>query len=80
MMIADPCEACERMIHVLNQREFHYTEQGDGPFCDPCWFFMRHIEALLDRVTDLEAKLREPVRTRSPYDLSKQRQTRRQQI
>ncbi len=54
------CEACDGKTGKSG-KDSQYTEVGDGPFCDTCWFFMLHIEALRDRVTDIEKKLRESV-------------------
>ena len=61
-MIVEYCEACETKVsptwdHKQKADVFNSTENGDGPFCDTCWFFMRHIEALLDRVTYLEDRV-----------------------
>ncbi len=53
-MIVESCEACTKQVAVHHYEEFNITVMGDGPFCDGCWFFMRHIETLRDRITDLE--------------------------
>jgi hypothetical protein len=70
------CEACDRRITVEGDEEFHRTEEGAGPYCDACWFFVRRIEALQYRVADLEKEVRKskPVlKGASPYDASVKR-------
>jgi len=52
------CAACDKRIEIGPGEEFNYTADADGPFCDRCWFFVLHIEALRDRVTDLEKEVR----------------------
>ena len=68
-MTVEFCFACDRRFTFTEVNKPNYTNEGAGPFCDACWFFVGHIEELRDRVTDLEKKLREPVSTPSPYDL-----------
>ena len=58
-MTVDYCNACDRSITHDFDGDFNYTDEGIGPYCETCWFFIRHIEALRDRVTDIEKKLRE---------------------
>ncbi len=48
------CIACTVGVEADQDEEFNYTPTGEGPFCGACWFFVLHVEALRDRVTDLE--------------------------
>lgn len=50
------CDVCNTKITIGEGEQFDYTKDGEGPFCGTCWFFVLHIEALRDRVTDIEAK------------------------
>jgi hypothetical protein len=80
------CNVCNMRILIERDSEFNYTSDGDGPFCDNCWFFVEHIEALRDRVTDLEKvaqqdagerqrqeNIQQATRHHSPYDCSRRR-------
>jgi hypothetical protein len=58
------CEACNRKVSIHLGEEFDYTKEGAGPYCYVCWFFMRHIEALRDRVTDLEQQTKKQTKKR----------------
>ena len=63
-MIVEYCEVCEIKVKAewcYKQEDdvFNLTATGDGPYCNRCFYFIRHIEALRDRVTDIEKKLRE---------------------
>ena len=58
------CEACETRVepewdHKEKADIFLTTDTGEGPYCSKCFYFIRHIEALRDRVTDIERKLRQ---------------------
>jgi len=35
-----------------------YTNDGSGPYCDTCYHFQLQIEALADRICDLEQNAR----------------------
>jgi hypothetical protein len=75
------CSVCNTKVEVEVEEAFNYTADGDGPFCYTCWFFVQHIEALRDRVTDLEKKAEldrihrhpESFNRQSPYDCSRRR-------
>jgi hypothetical protein len=80
------CSNCGCKVSVAEEEAFDYTADGDGPFCKQCWFFVQHIEALRDRVTDLEGNaqadrgerqrqenIRQATRHPSPYDCSGRR-------
>ena len=40
------CEACERTVEVWYESNFHREEDGTGPYCDQCWFFIERIAEL----------------------------------
>lgn len=48
------CEICNKRIEKWNSEDFNYTDDGGGPFCDVCWFFIEHIRTLEERINDLE--------------------------
>ena len=59
-MIVQDCDVCGKEIRVDNADDLYYNyEMGYGPCCDACAFFVRHIEALRDRVTDLESRVKD---------------------
>ena len=55
-MIVEYCKACERKITCNFDGDFNYTKEETGPYCDTCWFFIREIENLHNRITALEEK------------------------
>lgn len=70
-MIVKLCKVCDRNICVNCLDDLNHTDDGGGPFCPQCWFFVKQIQALEERINDLErvtTKLREPVSKRSPYE------------
>lgn len=52
------CVGCDKRIEKRPNEAFNYTETADGPYCDFCWHFILRIEALCQRVSDLEAHIR----------------------
>ncbi len=69
------CDVCDRKIIVEEGTEFNYTEDGGGPYCDVCWFFIERIQTLEERINDLE-RTTAPLRTKkhpSPYDAGARR-------
>lgn len=69
-MIVEYCKACDKKIAVHYDGDLNRTDDGGGPFCDGCWFFVQEIENLQERVSDLEGP---PPMHSSPYDLSRRR-------
>ena len=55
-MITDYCNACNRSITHDFDGDFKYTDEGIGPYCETCWFFVREIQSLHNRITALEEK------------------------
>ena len=50
------CDICDKGIEVWDNEEFHYTQDGRGPYCDHCWAFMEEIDSLRQRVEKLEKR------------------------
>jgi hypothetical protein len=52
------CTACDKHIEKKIREDFDYTRDGDGPYCAVCWHFILRIQALSDRISDLEQNAR----------------------
>ncbi len=50
------CDVCDSKIRRGGNAGFNYNKSYAGPYCDHCWHFVKCIEKLKDRVTDLEEK------------------------
>ncbi len=48
------CDVCERKITIDRDEEFNHTEDGGGPYCDVCWFFIVELQTLEERIRVLE--------------------------
>jgi hypothetical protein len=49
------CRVCNRKITIGEAEEFNHTDDdGGGPFCDVCWFFIERIQTLEERINNLE--------------------------
>ncbi len=55
-MRVEYCTACEKKIVYSFDSSINQTDEGIGPYCDTCWFFVREIQALHNRITALEEK------------------------
>ena len=54
------CNACDTKFVCTSFEALHFTErQAKGPYCDPCWFFVKQLEELQDKVIALEEQLEE---------------------
>ncbi len=80
-MIVEYCTACDKEIYVSYKKDFNYTELADGPFCDRCWFFIKQIQTLEERITMLSTQVsdlqsptsREYHKKHGLYDASRRR-------
>ena len=57
-MTTRACEACDKKIKREAIAGFNYTEEWCGPYCDTCWFFVKQIETLHNKVEALEGKVK----------------------
>ncbi len=58
----DYCAACDCKIGNAEEDESRYTQEGAGPYCEKCWSFVKQIELLKNRVTELEQQVAPLVR------------------
>jgi CRISPR/Cas system-associated protein Cas10 (large subunit of type III CRISPR-Cas system) len=55
------CDVCNRKITIGEAESFNYNREGEGPFCDVCFFFVEKIQMLEIRIDDLEYANRIPL-------------------
>jgi hypothetical protein len=48
------CTTCATQIEVERDEAFNYIEDGSGPYCDQCFFFVERILALEERIKRVE--------------------------
>ena len=54
--MVDYCTACDKKIEVHFDGDFNRADEEVGPFCDACWFFVKEIQQLEQRIKDLELR------------------------
>jgi hypothetical protein len=55
------CNVCDRKITIDEVEEFNHTDDGGGPYCDVCWFFVKELMTLEARVVALETANKIPL-------------------